>query len=112
MELKDDDEPPSEEQLNEMLARDEREIEIFGQVDQQLNVPTLMDSPEDVPEWLTKIEDEHDREAEDEEEASANLGRGARERKTVSYTDNIESDFSDSSSDSSSDSEPESSIPQ
>ena len=112
MEPKDDDEPPSEEQLNEMLARDEREIEIFGQVDQQLNVPTLMDSPEDVPEWLTKIEDAHDREAEDEEEASANLGRGARERKTVSYTDNIEIDFSDSSSDSSSDSEPESSIPQ
>jgi superfamily II DNA or RNA helicase len=86
IELKDDDEPPSDEQLNEMLARDEHELEMYEAIGQQMQVPELMTEHQDIPQWLRAAEAAEDKAEEEAEDT--HLGRGARERKRVSYSEN------------------------
>ena len=86
----DDDGPPNEEQLNEMLARDEAELVLYEKVGKEMKVPALGEE-QDIPAWVIIGEADEDRKIEEKEEAEeAEAGRGHRKRKEVTYTDNDE----------------------
>eukprot|EP01027_Heterolobosea_sp_BB2_P013730 GEZU01019767.1.p1 GENE.GEZU01019767.1~~GEZU01019767.1.p1 ORF type:complete len:1306 (-),score=411.03 GEZU01019767.1:96-3443(-) len=99
-----DDEVPTDDQLNQMMARSEEEIEIFAEIDAQREreeqqkwmergfdepPPRLM-TEEELPEWMVKASETA---AKEEEEAAKSYGRGRRERKEVIYSDLTDRQF-------------------
>lgn len=85
--LQDDDGAPTDEQLIEMLARDEAEIELYERVDTETTVPSLIRTQEELPAWVSEGEAAEEEEDNSEEEEAA--GRGARQRKRVSYNEMV-----------------------
>ncbi len=85
--VQDDEGPPDEEQLIEMLARDEKEIVLYESLSREIKVPPLGSEP-DIPGWVQQGESAEDRKIDEAEEAEENgkTGRGAREKKAVKYT--------------------------
>jgi len=99
-EEEDENEVPDDENINQMLCRNEAELEIFDRMDverrlQEANDPDqksrLMDE-EELPEWCRKTDAEIDMlTAEDEDDRV--FGRGSRQRKEVDYTDISDKQF-------------------
>jgi SWI/SNF-related matrix-associated actin-dependent regulator of chromatin subfamily A member 2/4 len=83
---------PDDEMINLMIARSDDELELFKKMDIERklanteNQSRLIEEKE-LPDWLTKEDDEIDRWEYDEEETI--LGRGSRQRKEVDYTDSL-----------------------
>ncbi|GMF05929.1 unnamed protein product [Ambrosiozyma monospora] len=85
---KDEDDDLNDDDLNEMLARSDKEIEVFQKLDKERlakegNGPRLYTDAELPP--MYKKEPEPVNEVED----TINLGRGTRERKSTHYDDNL-----------------------
>lgn len=75
-----------------MIARSEDELEMFKKMDaerkqNETDGKSRLIEEHELPEWLTKDDDEIDRWDYDEEETI--LGRGSRQRKEVDYTDSL-----------------------
>jgi SWI/SNF-related matrix-associated actin-dependent regulator of chromatin subfamily A member 2/4 len=75
-----------------MIARSDDELEMFKKMDMERKVleqdgKARLIEEHELPEWLTKDDDEIDRWDYDEEETI--LGRGSRQRKEVDYTDSL-----------------------
>ncbi|XP_065360102.1 ATP-dependent helicase brm isoform X2 [Calliphora vicina] len=90
-----ENEVPDDEMVNMMIARSEDEIELFKQMDIDRKKEDerihpgrerLIDESE-LPDWLTKDDDEVERWHTYEEDII--LGRGSRQRKEVDYTDSL-----------------------
>lgn len=87
-----ENEVPDDETINFMIARSDEELELFKQMDIERRKADgdrkrLVEESE-LPDWLTKEDDEMDRWNDDEDD-SAILGRGSRQRKEVDYTDSL-----------------------
>ncbi|CAI8041926.1 Transcription activator BRG1 [Geodia barretti] len=89
-------EVPDDEQLNDMIARNEEEIQLFTRMDMERCSRDAMDpnlrhkprliSEEELPSWLLKGEEEMDQ-LEYEANEGRLFGRGSRARKTVDYSE-------------------------
>jgi SWI/SNF-related matrix-associated actin-dependent regulator of chromatin subfamily A member 2/4 len=86
-----ENEVPDDEMINFMIARSDEELEMFKQMDidrkKEETKKRLVEECE-LPEWLTKNHEEIDQWNDDEDD-SAILGRGSRQRKEVDYTDSL-----------------------
>uniref|UniRef100_A0A2M4B8P2 Putative chromodomain-helicase dna-binding protein n=1 Tax=Anopheles marajoara TaxID=58244 RepID=A0A2M4B8P2_9DIPT len=91
MDEEEENEVPDDEMINLMIARSDEELELFKKMDAERRAeevkPRLLDEAE-LPEWLSKDDEEVDR-WDYEEESSSILGRGSRQRKEVDYTDSL-----------------------
>ncbi|CAI9732152.1 probable global transcription activator SNF2L2 isoform X1 [Octopus vulgaris] len=94
--LREEDEVPDDETVNQMLARTEEEFDLYQKMDLERRrqeardpkrKPRLMESDE-LPEWLRKDEKEVERLTYEEEEDKI-FGRGSRSRKEVDYSDSL-----------------------
>ncbi|XP_067642426.1 ATP-dependent helicase brm [Eurosta solidaginis] len=94
-EEEEENEVPDDEVINMMIARSEEEIELFKKMDidrkkedEELHPgrERLIDESE-LPDWLTKDDDEVERWHQYDEDTI--LGRGSRQRKEVDYTDSL-----------------------
>jgi SWI/SNF-related matrix-associated actin-dependent regulator of chromatin subfamily A member 2/4 len=87
-----ENEVPDDEMINFMIARSDEELELFKQMDidrkKEETKKRLVEECE-LPAWLTKNQEELEREWNDDEDDSAILGRGSRQRKEVDYTDSL-----------------------
>ncbi|TMW45069.1 hypothetical protein DOY81_009850, partial [Sarcophaga bullata] len=90
-----ENEVPDDEMINMMIGRSEEEIELFKKMDIERKKEDerlhpgrerLIDESE-LPDWLTKDDDEVERWHTYEEDII--LGRGSRQRKEVDYTDSL-----------------------
>lgn len=93
-EEEDENEVPDDETINQMIARNEEEFELFQKMDidrrreearNPKRKPRLMEEDE-LPAWLLKDDAEVDRLTNEEEEDKL-FGRGSRQRKEVDYSD-------------------------
>ncbi|KAG4070329.1 hypothetical protein HA402_006471 [Bradysia odoriphaga] len=87
-----ENEVPDDEVINLMISRSEDELELFKRMDierkeRELNGKARLITEDELPDWLTKEDDEVDRFDYGEEESIQ--GRGARQRKEVDYTDSL-----------------------
>lgn len=86
-----ENEVPDDEMINFMLARSDEELELFKKIDKdrkEAATQTRLVEEKELPEWLTKGDEEMER-WDDDEEDSVVLGRGSRQRKEVDYTDSL-----------------------
>uniref|UniRef100_A0A1I8PUN8 ATP-dependent helicase brm n=1 Tax=Stomoxys calcitrans TaxID=35570 RepID=A0A1I8PUN8_STOCA len=90
-----ENEVPDDEMINMMIGRSEEEIELFKKMDVERKLEDerlhpgrerLIDESE-LPDWLTKDDDEVERWHTYDEDTI--LGRGSRQRKEVDYTDSL-----------------------
>ncbi|XP_073841834.1 ATP-dependent helicase brm [Musca autumnalis] len=90
-----ENEVPDDEMINMMIGRSEEEIELFKKMDIERKAEDerlhpgrerLIDESE-LPDWLTKDDDEVERWHTYDEDTI--LGRGSRQRKEVDYTDSL-----------------------
>ncbi|XP_049821381.1 ATP-dependent helicase brm-like isoform X2 [Aethina tumida] len=91
-----ENEVPDDETVNQMIARNEGEFELFQKLDLErrreeaklgaARKPRLLEESE-LPNWLVKEDDEVD--TWNYEETESVLGRGTRQRKEVDYTDSL-----------------------
>ena len=101
VEDEEESELPDDETLNQMLARNEEEFEMFNKIDQdrkkqenenrepgQLRRKSRLLTESELPKWLLKNDDEIDRMNFLEEEEKF-FGSGKRQRKEVDYSDNL-----------------------
>lgn len=96
-EEEEENEVPDDETVNQMLARSEAEFEIYQRMDIErrreearqgtARKPRLMEDTE-LPDWMSKDEDEVERLTTEEEEERF-FGRGNRQRKDVDYGDTM-----------------------
>ncbi|XP_049295010.1 ATP-dependent helicase brm [Anopheles funestus] len=90
MDEEEENEVPDDEMINLMISRTDDELELFKKMDAERKAeevkPRLLDEAE-LPDWLTKDDEEVDRW--DYEEETSILGRGSRQRKEVDYTDSL-----------------------
>ncbi|KAK7501203.1 hypothetical protein BaRGS_00007688 [Batillaria attramentaria] len=95
-EQEEEDEVPDDETINQMLAREEEEFEIYQKMDLERRrndardpnrKPRLMEEDE-LPAWLLKDEKEVERLTIEDEEDKI-FGRGSRARKEVDYSDSL-----------------------
>ncbi|XP_043204672.1 transcription activator BRG1-like isoform X1 [Amphibalanus amphitrite] len=92
-----ENEVPDEETVNQMIARNEEELQIYQQLDLErrreeaklgtARKPRLIEESE-LPDWLVRDEAELD-ELTAEEDKEDLFGRGSRARKTVDYSDQL-----------------------
>lgn len=87
-----ENEVPDDEVINLMISRSDDELELFKRMDierkeRELNGKARLITEDELPDWLTKEDDEVDRFDYGEEESIQ--GRGARLRKEVDYTDSL-----------------------
>ncbi|XP_022255226.1 probable global transcription activator SNF2L2 [Limulus polyphemus] len=91
-----EDEVPDDETINQMIARNEEEFELFQKMDldrrreearNPKRKPRLLEEDE-LPAWLVKDDAEVERLTNEEEEDKL-FGRGSRQRKEVDYSDNL-----------------------
>ncbi|XP_072137849.1 probable global transcription activator SNF2L2 isoform X3 [Mobula birostris] len=91
---KEEDEVPDDETLNQMIARNEEEFELFMRMDLERRredarnpkrKPRLMEE-DDLPSWIVKDDAEVERLTCEEEEEKM-FGRGSRMRRDVDYSD-------------------------
>ncbi|KAH6941212.1 hypothetical protein HPB50_015102 [Hyalomma asiaticum] len=91
---KEENEVPDDETINEMIARNEEELELFQKMDidrrreearSVKRKPRLMEEDE-LPKWLLKDDAEVERLTNEEEEDKL-FGRGNRQRKEIDYSD-------------------------
>ncbi|XP_013786045.1 transcription activator BRG1-like isoform X1 [Limulus polyphemus] len=91
-----EDEVPDDETINQMIARNEDEFELFQKMDidrrreearNPKRKPRLLEEDE-LPGWLVKDDAEVERLTNEEEEDKL-FGRGSRQRKEVDYSDNL-----------------------
>lgn len=97
MEDEEENEVPDDETVNQMLARSEGEFEIYQRMDIERRredarlgasrKPRLLEESE-LPEWLSKDEEEVERLTNEEEEERV-FGRGNRQKKEVDYGDTL-----------------------
>lgn len=88
-----ENEVPDDETINFMIARSDEELELFKQMDidrkkEEGSRKRLVEESE-LPDWLTKPQDEDVERWNEDEDDSAILGRGSRQRKEVDYTDSL-----------------------
>jgi SWI/SNF-related matrix-associated actin-dependent regulator of chromatin subfamily A member 2/4 len=86
-----ENEVPDDEMINMMIARSDEELELFKQMDidrKKVEVKKRLVEECELPDWLTKTDDDMDRWNDDEDDATI-LGRGSRQRKEVDYTDSL-----------------------
>jgi len=93
-EEEDENEVPDDETINQMIARNEEEFELFQQMDldrrreearNPKRKPRLIEESE-LPQWLLKDDAEVEKLTHEEEEDKL-FGRGSRQRKEVDYSD-------------------------
>lgn len=82
------------EEINRNLARGSEEFDLFQSIDvdlkkQSAGRPRLLESEEELPAWVLKPEQEMKQKEQLEAETMAELGRGRRKRKQVTYDDNL-----------------------
>lgn len=82
---------PDDELINLMISRSDEETELFKRMDterleRELNGKPRLITMDELPDWLTKEDDEVDRWNYEEDSI---LGRGSRQRKEVDYTDSL-----------------------
>lgn len=82
---------PDDELINLMISRTDEETELFKRMDierleRELNGKPRLIAMDELPDWLTKEDDEVDRWNYEEDSI---LGRGSRQRKEVDYTDSL-----------------------
>ena len=89
-------EATSLESVNRSLARSEKELELFKQMDaERLRIaretgrPPLMADEKEVPEWVLQPQMEQKSKKQIEAEYIEQHGRGQRKRKQVTYIDNL-----------------------
>lgn len=97
MEDEEENEVPDDETVNQMLARSEGEFEIYQRMDIErrreearqgtARKPRLMEETE-LPEWMSKDEEEVERLTNEEEEERV-FGRGNRQKKEIDYGDTL-----------------------
>ena len=97
MEDEEENEVPDDETVNQMLARSEGEFELYQRMDIErrreearqgaARKPRLMEETE-LPEWMSKDEEEVERLTCEEEEERF-FGRGNRQKKDVDYSDSL-----------------------
>lgn len=97
MEDEEENEVPDDETVNQMMARSEPEFEVYQRMDierrreeakqGQNRKPRLMEETE-LPEWMSKDEEEVERLTCEEEEERF-FGRGNRQKKDVDYSDSL-----------------------
>lgn len=97
MEDEEENEVPDDETVNQMIARSESEFEIYQRMDIErrreearqgaARKPRLMEETE-LPEWMSKDEEEVERLTCEEEEERF-FGRGNRQKKDVDYSDSL-----------------------
>ncbi|KAL1489284.1 hypothetical protein ABEB36_014211 [Hypothenemus hampei] len=87
-----ENEVPDDETVNQMVARNEDEFQIFQKMDierkaeeERIGMTHRLIQEEELPDWLVKDEDEIDTFEEDD----VVLGRGTRQRKEVDYADSL-----------------------
>ncbi|XP_074386580.1 LOW QUALITY PROTEIN: transcription activator BRG1 [Zonotrichia albicollis] len=94
--LKEEDEVPDDETVNQMIARHEEEFDLFMRMDldrrreearNPKRKPRLMEEDE-LPSWILKDDAEVERLTCEEEEEKM-FGRGSRHRKEVDYSDSL-----------------------
>lgn len=94
-EEEDENEVPDDETINQMIARNEEEFEMFQRMDLERRReeaknpkrrPRLMEEDE-LPHWLLKDDAEVDRLTNEDDDKI--FGRGSRQRKEVDYTDQL-----------------------
>ncbi|CAO1341380.1 unnamed protein product [Diamesa tonsa] len=87
-----ENEVPDDEMINLMISRSDDELEMFKRMDQERKDAStqkrLVEECE-LPEWLTKVDEDLERWNKDEDEEDIILGRGSRQRKEVDYTDSL-----------------------
>ncbi|XP_056642766.1 ATP-dependent helicase brm-like [Diorhabda sublineata] len=87
-----ENEVPDDETVNQMLARNEEEFQLFQKMDmerkelEKFGKPRLIQESE-LPEWLLKQGEEMDSWGLDDQDTI--LGRGSRQRKEVDYADSL-----------------------
>lgn len=97
-EEEEENEVPDDETVNQMIAREESEFELFQKMDLERRREEAKLGParksrlieeSELPDWLVKEDDEVERWAYDECTDDSFLGRGSRTRKEVDYTDSL-----------------------
>lgn len=92
-----ENEVPDDETVNQMIARNENEFEMFQRMDLERRREEAKLGPQrksrlieisELPDWLVKEDDEVERWSFEDDERLI-LGRGSRQRKEVDYTDSI-----------------------
>lgn len=86
-----ENEVPDDEMINFMIARSDDELELFKKMDHERKISETkkrLVEEHELPDWLTKDDDELDRWNDDEDDSTL-LGRGSRQRKEVDYTDSL-----------------------
>ncbi|XP_076275464.1 ATP-dependent helicase brm-like isoform X1 [Rhynchophorus ferrugineus] len=90
-----ENEVPDDETVNQMVARNEDEFQLFQKMDTERKVDeekngmlNRLIQEEELPEWLVKDDDEVDS-WKFEDESDTLLGRGTRQRKEVDYADSL-----------------------
>lgn len=81
---------PEDEVINMMISRSDDELELFKKIDaerKECAVKERLICDYELPDWLTKAEEEIEKW--DEEDEVAIFGRGSRARKEVDYTDSL-----------------------
>lgn len=81
-------------EINKKLARSEEEIELFEEMDAEVEAewngkPRLLVDESELPEWVLQPEKEEKEKRQSEGEFNIELGRGRRKRKEVFYDDNL-----------------------
>lgn len=87
-----ENEVPDDEMINLMISRSDDELELFKKmdIDRKLSATkTRLVEECELPDWLTKHEEEMDRWNNENEDEETILGRGSRQRKEVDYTDSL-----------------------
>lgn len=91
-----ENEVPDDETVNQMVARNEEEFQLFQKMDMERKVEedslgvhkkSRLIQEDELPDWLIKQDDEVETWSYDDPEAL--LGRGTRQRKEVDYADSL-----------------------
>ncbi|XP_065904965.1 transcription activator BRG1-like isoform X2 [Dysidea avara] len=93
-----EDEAPDDESLNQMIARNEDELELFQRMDMERESREAMDpelrhkprlvTAEELPAWILRDDDEVEQLTLEETEERL-FGRGSRVKKDIDYTDSL-----------------------
>lgn len=94
-----ENEIPDDETINQMIARNEEEFELFQKEDikrrQEMEDDKRLMSESELPSWLTMGPEEIERITTQENEEKI-FGRGSRQRKEIDYSDSLGGQFSSS----------------
>ena len=91
-EEEEENEVPDDEVVNQMIARSEKEFDLFQKMDverREVETTSRLIQEDELPDFLIRDDEEIENLCEEDEEDPQELGRGSRQRKEVDYTDSL-----------------------